>query len=136
MGGLITKPKALIVLDVPNIAMKHGKNKSFSCIGVKIVVAHYVSRGHKVIGFLPSYYTDYDRVAGHRAKARAGFAVKPQDVPDDVSMLVDLADKGTRGISGWWKGRGRRRALSVVLLLFNCVCVCICLLCDGYMHVY
>ena len=130
MGGLITKPKALIVLDVPNIAMKHGKNKSFSCIGVKIVVDHYVSRGHKVIGFLPSYYTDYDRVAGHRAKARAGFAVKPQDVPDDVSMLVDLADKGTCGISGRWKGKGRRATVCcfVVVALCVCVCVCVCLL--------
>jgi hypothetical protein len=43
----------LIVLDAPNIAMRHGLNERFSSRGIAIVFNYFLSMGHKVIGFLP-----------------------------------------------------------------------------------
>lgn len=45
----------MIVLDVQNIAMRHGNNKSFNCKGIKIVIDYWQAKGHEVIGFLPDY---------------------------------------------------------------------------------
>ena len=45
----------LIILDVQNIAMRYSHNKKFSCIGIKIAIDYWVSRGHRVLGFLPDY---------------------------------------------------------------------------------
>lgn len=42
-----------IVLDVPNIAMRHGLNSRFSCLGIRIVFDYFLHVGHKVVGFLP-----------------------------------------------------------------------------------
>jgi hypothetical protein len=47
---------------------------------VRIVMDHYASRGHRVIAFLPSYYTDFENVAKKRAMANAGFDVHPKEV--------------------------------------------------------
>ena len=48
----------------------------------------------QVVGFLPDYYVDYERASGKRSMARAGFEVKAQDVPDDIGLLVRLAEAG------------------------------------------
>ena len=45
----------MFVLDVQNIAMRHGNNKSFNCKGIKIVIDYWQTKGHEVIGFLPDY---------------------------------------------------------------------------------
>jgi hypothetical protein len=52
-AGTSVKEPPLIVLDVPNIAMRHGLNAKFSCKGVKIAFDFFLHTGHKVIGFLP-----------------------------------------------------------------------------------
>jgi hypothetical protein len=52
-SGAAARQLPLIVLDVPNIAMRHGRNAKFSCKGVKIAFDFFLHTGHKVIGFLP-----------------------------------------------------------------------------------
>jgi len=91
-------PKAepvLIVLDAPNIAMRHGKKKVFSCIGVQLAIEYWQERGHKVVGFIPDYYVDYENVAQKRRTVRAGFEVETQKLPDDVTLLNRLLDEGS-----------------------------------------
>lgn len=45
----------IIILDVPNIAMRHGLNSKFSCLGIRIVFDFFLHVGHKVVGFLPVF---------------------------------------------------------------------------------
>ena len=52
----------MIVLDVQNIAMRHGNNKSFNCKGIKIVIDYWQAKGHEVIGFLPDYVMQRRRI--------------------------------------------------------------------------
>ena len=50
---LEAKNLPMLVLDTPNIAMRHGLNGSFSCRGIALVFDFFLHMGHKVIGFLP-----------------------------------------------------------------------------------
>ena len=50
--------KPLIVLDVQNVAMRHGKDTFFSTKGIQIAIQWWEKNGHKVIGFLPEYLFD------------------------------------------------------------------------------
>lgn len=43
----------LIVVDAPNVAMRHGLNAKFSCRGVKLALDFFRSAGHAVLSFLP-----------------------------------------------------------------------------------
>ena len=52
----------MIVLDVQNIAMRHGLNKTFSCKGIEIALKYWQAIGHRVIGFLPDYLLDKEKV--------------------------------------------------------------------------
>jgi hypothetical protein len=54
-GPMKKMDKPLIVLDVQNIAMKHGKDTTFSCKGIQIAIQFWEQNGHKVICFLPEY---------------------------------------------------------------------------------
>jgi hypothetical protein len=83
------KGKALVVLDAPNLAMAHGQHKTFSCVGIKIALAYYVQRGHRVVAFLPSFLTDFDSVGKNKRLGNAGYDVRSK-CPDDVGMLQDL----------------------------------------------
>ena len=49
--------RCVIILDVPNIAMFHGKGKKFSTQGVIIVKNFWESKGYTVMGYIPQYYT-------------------------------------------------------------------------------
>ena len=51
-----------IVLDIQNIALKHGDNKIFSCKGVQIAVNYFQILGFKVISFAPEYILDSEKV--------------------------------------------------------------------------
>lgn len=53
----------MIVLDGPNVAMRHGKGKVFSCVGIQHAIVHYQSRGHTVVVILPESYLDSNRAA-------------------------------------------------------------------------
>jgi hypothetical protein len=57
------QPKPLIVIDAPNVAMRHGRQKKFSSLGVRLCAQYWQREGHKVIAFLPDYYLDYQKVA-------------------------------------------------------------------------
>ena len=46
----------LVVIDAPNVAMKHGKSGVYSAMGIKICIDYWLSKGHDVIAFLPSHY--------------------------------------------------------------------------------
>jgi hypothetical protein len=85
----------LIVLDSPNIAMRHGLNSRFSCLGLRIVFDFFLHMGHKVIGFLPDYYFDMERVGELRRAANAGVkSTRAARLPDDIHILQQLAAQG------------------------------------------
>lgn len=43
----------LIVIDTPNVAMRHGLNTKFSCRGIKLAIDFFHAAGHRVVAFLP-----------------------------------------------------------------------------------
>ncbi len=59
----IKGPKPMIVLDAPNVAMRHGRGKKFSCAGIQYAIMYYQSRGHRVLAILPERYLDSEHVA-------------------------------------------------------------------------
>jgi hypothetical protein len=88
----------LVVLDAPNVAMRHGKHgssKRFSCQGIKIAIDYWTQRGHKVLAFLPDFYMNYDYVNGKKRTAALGMSDVPASkMPDDVGLLIKLVDAG------------------------------------------
>ena len=65
-----------IVLDGCNIAMSHGRNKTFSARGISITVEFFLRRGHqKVVAFLPQ-----DKCRGRS--------------PEDKKLMDDMEEKG------------------------------------------
>ncbi|KAK8799524.1 hypothetical protein WA158_006073 [Blastocystis sp. Blastoise] len=95
-----TDYKPLIVIDAPNVCMRHGTlSNIFSSQGLKIALNYYRSRGHKVISFIPDYYLDAKRVAEKARLVQLGF--KREDgkkyqasIPDNLQLLRSLRDKG------------------------------------------
>ena len=89
----------MIVLDAPNIAMRHGTrgtSKTFSCQGIKIAIDYYQKLGHKVIGFIPDFYLSYENVGKHKRAADIGVGDKrASKTPDDIGLLKKLMDQGT-----------------------------------------
>ena len=84
--------KAKVVIDAPNVAIRHGKQKAFSSRGVEIALDYWQRQGHDAVGFLPQYYLDFDRVGSTKRAAELG--LKDQRyVPDDVPLLKRLADE-------------------------------------------
>ena len=67
-----SNPPPLIVIDAPNVAMRHGLNAKFSCKGIKLAIDFFKAAGHKVVAFLPDYYLDYTRVGDLRNATRLG----------------------------------------------------------------
>lgn len=46
-----------IVIDGPNVAVKHsGKKSTLSVAGIRIAIEYYQRRGHDVVAFVPEYY--------------------------------------------------------------------------------
>lgn len=39
-----------VVIDVPNVAMRHGLKKKFSCKGVQMAIEYFRTAGHRVVG--------------------------------------------------------------------------------------
>ena len=88
----------LIVLDAPNIAMRHGERgstKRFSCRGIEIAIEYYQKLGHKVIGFLQDYHLNYEDAGKQKRAAELGVGHAPASKrPDDVALLKRLQDRG------------------------------------------
>eukprot|EP01029_Cantina_marsupialis_P032352 TRINITY_DN97_c0_g2_i2.p1 TRINITY_DN97_c0_g2~~TRINITY_DN97_c0_g2_i2.p1 ORF type:complete len:604 (+),score=207.43 TRINITY_DN97_c0_g2_i2:146-1957(+) len=74
--------KCLVVLDAPNIAMRHGKNKCFSCKGIAICAQYFAKLGFEVRGFVPDHV-----LRGNRPKKQAKYN------PIDTEVLEDLIEK-------------------------------------------
>ena len=89
----------MIVLDAPNIAMRHGtrgNSKKFSCAGIKLAIDYYQNLGHKVIGFIPDFYLSYENAGKHKRAADIGVGdVRASKTPDDIALLRRLMDEGT-----------------------------------------
>lgn len=51
------KTTPLIVIDGPNVAMKHGKKKNFSVAGLTIALRYYTSRGFDALAFVPEVWS-------------------------------------------------------------------------------
>eukprot|EP00899_Mesostigma_viride_P026559 jgi/Mesvir1/7088/Mv09195-RA.1 len=92
--GAVSAAPRLIIVDAPNVAMRHGLKKKFSCRGIQIAVEYWRSRGIQALGFLPDYYLDYDAVGGWKSAARLGMAVKQSRIPDSIALLQQMVDEG------------------------------------------
>lgn len=92
--NLNTSKKLLIVIDGPNVAMKHGKKSYFSVEGLKIAIQYYISRGYDAVAFVPEY------IATRKAQPNTtlgGSTLKLGDfmtVGDDLPQLMELVQKG------------------------------------------
>ncbi|CDW86913.1 UNKNOWN [Stylonychia lemnae] len=87
--------KPMIIVDAQNSAMRHGGSKFFSVLGVQIVIEYWHKNGHQVVCFLPDYLFNYDQVNTKKKLASMNLKnVKVSQIPDNVSLLHSLADKG------------------------------------------
>jgi len=103
----------LIVLDAPNLAMRHGgqsgeaSSKRFSSAGVLLASNYFRLQGHRVVGFVPDFLLDLEKVNQRRQVLRleaaaaskkkgggGGSDVKATQLPDDVQLLRSLANQG------------------------------------------
>ena len=50
--------KQLIVIDAPNVAKNHGKNKTFSTLGLQKAIQYYEERDYQVLAILPEHYLE------------------------------------------------------------------------------
>lgn len=83
----------LVVIDAPNVAMRHGLNKKFSCRGIALAMDYYRAAGHRVVGFLPDYYLSYERVGELRRAQKADVGgVRAAQLPDDIGLLQSLVE--------------------------------------------
>lgn len=86
-------PLPVIVIDAPNVAIKHGKGARFSCRGVALAIEYWRAAGHRCIAFLPEFHLKYDRVGKSKRAADLGLG-ESKHVPDDVPLLHSLEDEG------------------------------------------
>ncbi|KAG1695726.1 hypothetical protein DVH05_019466 [Phytophthora capsici] len=82
----------LIVIDAPNVAMRHGKGKVFSCVGIELAVRYFQELGHRVVAFIPDYMLQSDEERAEREEQ--GEVLTAAKIPDDVALLERLVHKG------------------------------------------
>lgn len=83
----VKKLKPLILLDMSNIAMRHGNSEKFSTKGIKVCLDFFINNGHEVCGFLPEYLFRDD-------KDKNQTRTNKKLIPDDVVYLKELHSKG------------------------------------------
>eukprot|EP00808_Paulinella_micropora_P018302 g10239.t1 len=88
------RPKPLVILDAPNIAMRHGNHKVFSTAGVQLAIEWYQRMGHPVLAFTPAFHLDYDYVSRRKREENIGMSVRATKMPDNISLLLSLRDEG------------------------------------------
>mmetsp|Transcript_31803 Transcript_31803/g.77507 ORF Transcript_31803/g.77507 Transcript_31803/m.77507 type:complete len:1248 (-) Transcript_31803:326-4069(-) len=90
--------KRLLVLDLPNICLRHGNHKVFSCAGVQLCIDYFFKKGYrKIVAFVPEHLLDYDYVGRHRSLVRLGMESEEKaktKMPDNVSLLLSLKEEG------------------------------------------
>ena len=63
--------------------MRHGKDESFSCLGLEIAVRYWIGNGHAVICFLPEYLFNVNEIGKNKRLNNMGLkATKAQKLPD------------------------------------------------------
>ncbi|POM79569.1 Hypothetical protein PHPALM_2721 [Phytophthora palmivora] len=82
----------LIVIDAPNVAMRHGKGKVFSSVGIELAVNYFQALGHRVVAFIPDYMLQSDEERAKREEQ--GDVLTAAKIPDDVALLERLMLKG------------------------------------------
>ena len=83
-----------IVVDAANVAMFHGKQTVFSCLGIELALRYWEKRGHPAVAVLPSYYLDYEQVGARRRLRALGGDVSTAKLPDDIARLERLVADG------------------------------------------
>ncbi len=81
--------KCMIVLDGPNVAMKHGKQKVFSISGLKIAIEYWEKRGHEVVAFMPQHFATRKAPAGQELRL-----MEFMPMADNVPLLQKLVEQG------------------------------------------
>ena len=79
-------PKPLIVIDAPNVAIRHGRSQTFSCRGIEIAIAFWARRGHRAVAFLPEFHLNYDSVGASKRSVELGLK-DPKQVPPWSTMI-------------------------------------------------
>lgn len=87
----VIKTKTLVLLDMSNIAMRHGNSETFSTKGIKECLDFFICNGHEVSGFLPEYLFKKDESTISSNKWKNNYK---RIVPDDINFLIDLYKKG------------------------------------------
>eukprot|EP00026_Physarum_polycephalum_P002863 Phypoly_transcript_02872.p1 GENE.Phypoly_transcript_02872~~Phypoly_transcript_02872.p1 ORF type:complete len:594 (+),score=115.49 Phypoly_transcript_02872:625-2406(+) len=84
----------LLVIDGPNVAMKHGK-KTFSVKGIQIAVNYYKSRGFDVVAFVPEYFATRKAPQHQLGSSTLKLGDFMNSVAtDDMPLLNSLVDQG------------------------------------------
>lgn len=86
--------KCLIVIDAPNVAMRHGFHKKFSSKGIRLAFDYFLARDHRVVGFLPDYLVRQESVEERRQMVKDGIDVPAAKIPNDVGLLMQMVDEG------------------------------------------
>ncbi|KAE8898110.1 hypothetical protein PF005_g7637 [Phytophthora fragariae] len=84
--------RRLVVIDAPNVAMRHGKGKVFSCAGIDLAVNYFQALGHRVIAFIPDYMLQSDDERAEREEQ--GEVLTAAKIPDNVALLERLVLQG------------------------------------------
>jgi hypothetical protein len=82
----------LVVLDVPNIAMRAGRGARCSVAGVAAAVDFWRRRGHVVVGFLPAPMLDAEADANGAASFPAPQMRRPAGAPTSTLLPPDDPD--------------------------------------------
>lgn len=82
----------LIVIDAPNVAMRHGKGKVFSCAGIELAVKYFRGLGHRVVAFIPDYMLQSDEARAQHEED--GGTLTAAKIPDDVALLARMVQEG------------------------------------------
>ena len=90
--------RLLFVVDVANVAMRHGARGRFSCRGIALCLAYLETRfagNCRFAAFLPEYMLDAEKVAAKRRAHELGIrTARAPELPDDVAYLAGLERDG------------------------------------------
>ena len=87
--------KPLLVLDGPNIAMRHGAGRVFSVRGIELALEFLEAKlGHRCLIFAPSFVVDLKLIGERRRALKVGMDVKAASLPDNVGLLRQWLAEG------------------------------------------
>jgi len=96
--GLIFKEelrneRKLVLIDGPNIAMRHGNGK-FSCKGIKLALEYFLSKGFQALAVIPEQRLEEETARYLRQRQESSYPVPASKVPDAVGILKELDRQG------------------------------------------